>query len=106
MQCGSTKYVGSNGVTADQVATLFGSGANNNNDAFTPSFTSLFINGSNESGVTGTDPKSLSSLFDTTTWIGAVRNAADTWYTGWTCNMGYANFGTGNSGSCTRLPTT
>ncbi len=106
MQCGATKYVGSNGVTADQVATLFGSGANGNNDAFTPTLASLFINGANESALTAADPKTLSSFFDTTTWVGAVRNAADNWYAGWTCNMGYANFGSGNSGLCTRLPTT
>lgn len=104
MSCGATKYIGSNGVTADQVAAVFGTGANNNNDAFTSTLASLFINGTNESGVTAVDPKTLSSFFDTTTWIGAVRNAADTWYTGWTCNMSYANFGTGNSGSCTSLP--
>jgi hypothetical protein len=104
MSCGATKYIGSNGVTADQVSAIFGSGSNNNNDAFTPTLASLFINGTNESGVTAVDPKTLSSFFDTTTWIGAVRNAADTWYAGWTCNMSYANFGSGNSGSCTSLP--
>ena len=35
-----------------------------------------------------------------------VQNAADTWYAGWTCNSATANFGTGNSGLCTTLPTT
>ena len=106
MQCGATKYVGSNGVTATDVQNLFGSGTNNNNDAFTPTLATTFVNGANESAVVATDPKTLSSFFDVTTWIGAVRNAADSWYTGWTCNMSYANFGTGNSGSCTSLPIT
>lgn len=106
MQCGTTKYIGSNGVTVDQVGAIFGSGSNNNNDAFTPTLASQFINGTNESGVAAFDPKSLSSFFDTTTWIGAVRNAADSWYAGWTCNTSYLNFGTGNSGSCTSLPVT
>jgi len=48
----------------------------------------------------------VSSFFDTTTWIGAVRNASDTWYAGWTCNSATADFGTGNTGACTSLPTT
>jgi hypothetical protein len=34
-----------------------------------------------------------------------VRNATDTWYAGWTCNSGAANFGSA-SGDCTSLPTT
>ncbi len=105
MQCGATKYVGSNGVTATDVSNIFGSGANNNNDSFVATLASVFINGANEAAVVATDPKTLSSFFDTTTWVGAVRNTADTWYGGWTCNMSYANFGTGNSGSCTSLPT-
>ncbi len=106
MQCGTTKYIGSNGVTATEVAAIFGSGTNNNNDAFTPTLASTFINGTNESAVTATDPQTLSSFFDITTWIGAVRNTSDTWFAGWTCNMSYLNFGTGNSGSCTSLPVT
>ena len=110
LSCNATKYIGSGtagaGVyTAAEVATAFGSGANNNNDAFTSTLASLFINGANETGVTGTDPKATSSFFDTTTWIGAVRNSTDTWYAGWTCNSTAANFGT-TSGACTSLPTT
>lgn len=104
MQCGTTKYVGSNGVTAAEVAAIFGSGSNNNNDAFTPTLASTFINGTNESGVTAFDAKTIASFFDTTTWVGAVRNSSDTWFAGWTCNMSYLNFGTGNSGSCLSLP--
>jgi hypothetical protein len=45
------------------------------------------------------------TFLDTTTWIGAVRNATDTWYAGWTCNSATANFGTGST-ACTSLPTT
>jgi hypothetical protein len=41
--------------------------------------------------------------FDTTTYIGAVRDAADTWYAGWTCNSATANFGTTGT-ACTSLP--
>jgi len=106
MQCGSPKYIGSSGVTEAQVQTLFGSGSNNNNDAFTPTLASVFINGANETGVTATDPTAFSNFFDATTYIGAVKDSSDTWYTGWTCNSTAASFGSGNSGSCTSLPTT
>ncbi|MCB2049130.1 MAG: hypothetical protein KDE32_13040 [Novosphingobium sp.] len=106
MQCGSPKYVGSSGVTEAEVQAAFGSGSNNNNDSFTATLASLFINGANENGVTATNPTAASSFFDATNYIGAVRNAADDWYAGWTCNSGAVNFGTGNTGSCNRLPTT
>jgi hypothetical protein len=108
MQCNATKYLGTGTVTAAQVATAFASGTNFNRDDFTPTLTSVFINGANETGITATDPKPLSvngTFLDTTTWIGAVRNAADTWYAGWTCNSATVNFGTGST-ACTSLPTT
>jgi hypothetical protein len=106
LQCNATKYLGTGSYSAAQVATQFGSGANGNNDGFTNTLASLFINGANETGVAAVDPKATSAFFDTTTWIGAVRNTADAWYTGWTCNSATANFGTGNSGNCTSLPVT
>src|SRR5690606_14275902 len=106
MQCGSPKYVGANSVTDSQVQSIFGSGSNNNNDAFTPTLASLFINGSNETTVPAFDAKGLSSFFDTTNYIGAVKNSSDTWYAGWTCNSAAASFGSNNAGLCTSLPTT
>lgn len=105
MQCNSTKYIGSGTLTAAQVQAAFGSGANNNSDAFTPTLASLFINGSNEAALVGINPSTLSTFFDATaTYVGAVR-ASDTWYAGWTCNSSFANFGS-TSGSCTSLPVT
>lgn len=107
MQCAaSAKYIGTGSLTAAQVTTAFGSGQNGNDDAFTPTLASLFINGTNETGRAAIDPKTLSSFFDTTTWIGAVRNASDNWYAGWTCNSVAADFGSGNTGACTSLPVT
>ena len=50
MTCNGTKYIGTGNYTAAQVATAFGSGQNNNNDGFTSTLTSLFINGTNETG--------------------------------------------------------
>ncbi len=105
MQCSATPFAGSNGVTAAEVQTIFGSGANNNNSAFTASLSNVFVNGANETAVTAFDAKTLNAYFDTTAYIGAVRNASDTWYEGWTCNTDAASFGTANTGLCSTLPT-
>jgi hypothetical protein len=106
LQCNAAKYLGTGSLSAAQVATAFGSGANNNNDLFTPTLASLFINGANETGVTAFNATTLSSFFSATTWIGAVRNSSDNWFAGWTCNSATADFGSGNSGACTSLPVT
>ena len=104
LSCNATKYIGTGSYTAAQVATNFGSGANNNNDAFTSTLSSLFINGANETGVAGFNASTLDPFFTATTYIGAVKDTADTWYTGWTCNSAAANLGSANS-ACTSLPT-
>ncbi len=119
LQCNATKYVGTGATgiayTAADVAAAFGTGTNNNNDAFVPTLTSLFVNGTAETAVTATDAKTISGLstdfqafFDTTTYIGAVKDANDGWYKGWTCNSTYAPFDatTDANRSCTSLPTT
>ena len=46
-----------------------------------------FINGANETAVTAIDAKTVYPFFDTTTYVGAVRNASDTWWQGWTCGL-------------------
>ena len=82
--------------------------ANNNNDAFTPTLTSLFINGTNETGRCGNRPhdgcRPSSTTPPTSDAVQPVTRE-DTWYAGWTCNSATANFGS-TSGSCTSLPTT
>ena len=103
-------------VTVEQIGQIFGTGTNNNNQAFTSSLASVFVNGANETAVAVTDPTTFNAdqfggtvntnapnRLETVAFIGAVRNAADTNFAGWTCNAGYANFGTA-SGSCTALP--
>jgi hypothetical protein len=104
MQCGTPRYIGSNGVPDALVALLFGNGANNNDDAFVPTLSGVFVNGANEAAIPAFDAKGFGSFFDTTSYIGAVRNAADRWYAGWTCNSAAADFGSDNSGACTSLP--
>ena len=104
-QCSATPFVGSNGVTADQVSAVFGAGSNGNSVSLTPSLTSLFINGATEAAIAAFSANGVDSFFDVVDYIGAVKNAADTWYQGWTCNSGNASFGTGNTGLCSSVPT-
>lgn len=75
----------------------------NNNAAFLSTLTNGYVNGASETSATATDPKTLDTEFDTTTWVGAVRDATDTWYTNWTCNSSTANFGSSGV-ACTSLP--
>lgn len=108
MQCNTAKYLGTGTISAAQVATAFGSGANNNNDAYTSSLANVFVNGAAETAVVATDPKTVDASFDTTTYIGAFKDANDAWAKGWTCNSGYAPFDdTANTNrSCLSVPTT
>lgn len=50
-----------------------------------------FINGANETAVAPANAPAVHSFFQTVVYIGAVRNAADTWYQGWTCGLQAAN---------------
>ncbi len=115
-----TAFRSDGNVTPEVVGTIFGSGTNGNNSAFTASLTSVFINGTNENGVTATDPTPFNAdtlagsgqpntgapnRLEAVTFIGAVRNQQDvtTNFGGWTCNASYVSFGS-TSGSCTALP--
>jgi hypothetical protein len=81
---------------------MFAAGSNNNS-AFTASLTGGFINGANETAATATDPTTLDAAFDATNYVGAVRDASDTWYAGWTCNSATATF-SATASACTSLP--
>ncbi|TAJ70645.1 MAG: hypothetical protein EPO51_16245 [Phenylobacterium sp.] len=105
LNCNATKFLGTGSYNATQVAGFFNAGTNNR-DTFTPTFSGGFINGSNETGLVAFNVTPLSAFFTAVTYIGAVKDSADTWYAGWTCNSTAANFGSGNSGACTSLPTT
>jgi hypothetical protein len=103
MQCGgASPFVGSGGVTAQQVADVFAAGTNNSS-TFTASLSGLFINGANETAVVATNPQTLDAAFAVTNHVGAVQNATDTWYAGWTCNSATATFDTTGT-ACTSLP--
>ena len=104
MQCNGTPYKGSRGVDATAVQSIFEAGPNST-ISYNPSLTSLFINGATETALTATDPKTIDAAFDTTNYVGAVKDSSDNWYAGWTCNSVTASFGSA-SGDCTAIPTT
>src|SRR3546814_2189211 len=85
MQCLPAMPFSDKGVGASLVKSIFEADSNST-ISYTPSLTSLFVNGSTETGRTAIDPKTVDSNFFTTNYIGAVKDAKDTWYAGWTCN--------------------
>jgi len=48
---------------------------------------STFINGATETAAVATDLTAIDPFFDDTDYIGAVENANDTWWQGWTCGL-------------------
>lgn len=93
--------VSNNATTNQNVLDAFDA---NSNIAFTITLTG-FVNGTGENGVTAFNANSLSSFFDTTTFIGAANDnaAASARFANWTCNSSILDFGSSN-GSCTTLP--
>ncbi|GGB67829.1 hypothetical protein GCM10011503_15620 [Henriciella pelagia] len=51
------------------------------------SLTSTFVNGAAETAATAFDASTLDSFFEATSYIGAVQNAQDTWWQGWSCGL-------------------
>lgn len=105
MTCASSgAFLGTGSYANADVQAAFNAGSNNN-AAFTSTLASTFVNGANEAGVVAyANIKSLSSFFDAVTYVGAVKDASDTWYRGWTCDTATANFG--SNSACTALPVT
>ncbi len=66
---------------------LFTAGPNNIATGYTPTFSQVFINGSNESGRVATNPAPFSAFFLATSYVGAVSGLNDNWYVGWTCGL-------------------
>ena len=82
-------------VDTVEESVTFAAGTNNNTAGGTSTLTSTFVNGANETAVTPVTFSSLAELsasekafLTQVTYIGAVRNAADTWWQGWTCGIG------------------
>jgi len=70
-----------------QAAALFAAGTNNVPNG-TSTLVNTFINGANETAVPAfANLTSISPYFIQVNYIGGVRNAADTWWQGWTCGL-------------------
>lgn len=95
-------YTDDGNVAVSSIQAFFEAAGTNNRPTFTSSLTNVFVNGANETGVPAFDAATLGSFFTTTNYIGAVRDANDTWYRGWTCDSGTASFG--SNASCTSIP--
>ncbi|WP_294390644.1 hypothetical protein [uncultured Sphingomonas sp.] len=91
-----------NNVSGTDVAAVFNAGSNNNS-AFTSSLTNVFVDGASERAVSAFNAASLGAFFTNTSYIGAVRDSADTWYANWTCNSVTLNFGSA-SANCAAAP--
>ncbi len=89
--CGDTPF---DDDSDDFEGTAFNAAGNMNNDfGLTSTLSMLYINGANETAVTAVaDLLSFSSFFTQVDYIGAVRDANDTWYQSWSCNADYADF--------------
>jgi hypothetical protein len=72
-------------VNAAATASVFNAGANNSSNH--SSTLNGFINGPNETARPATNPSTIYAFFSNTTYVGAVRDASDTWYQGWTCGL-------------------
>ena len=59
----------------------------NNSTATASSLINSFINGPAESAVTAFDVTGLSADLEPVDYIGAVENASDTWWQGWSCGL-------------------
>ncbi|MEQ9437365.1 MAG: hypothetical protein RJQ02_16200 [Hyphomonas sp.] len=59
----------------------------NNSTATASTLINGFINGAAESAVTAFDVTGLSAELEPVDYIGAVENASDTWWQGWSCGL-------------------
>lgn len=73
--------------TNGAAAALFNAGSNNTATG-TSTLTGTFINGANENAVAAfAGLTAVNASFEQVDHIGAVENAADTWWQGWTCGL-------------------
>jgi hypothetical protein len=94
-----------------ETATSFGSGTNNNSSTHVSTLSGM-VNGPEETAVTATDPTNFNAdiyagtgqpntaapnRLQATTYIGAIQSSSDTRFVGWTCDLTFANFGSGVS---------
>ena len=59
----------------------------NNSTGTAATLSASFVTGPNEGAVTAVDPSTIDMFFDSVDYIGAVRDADDRWWAGWTCGL-------------------
>lgn len=84
-------------ISGAQIAAIFGAGTNNTATG-TSTLANTFVNGANETAVTAFQASTISPFFENAGYIGAVRNATDLWFQGWSCGLGF------NTPACTVSP--
>ena len=62
----------------------FAAGANNVTSGTTSVGDEQYVPGAGDTTTTATDPSTIDPFFDSVDYVGAVRDASDTWYEGWT----------------------
>lgn len=83
----ATPFTEDSNVNAAANQALFNAGTNNSS-TFTSTLSGTFINGANENARTPyANITSLSSFLTNPGYIGAVKDANDTWWQGWTCGL-------------------
>ncbi|WP_439491636.1 hypothetical protein, partial [Blastomonas fulva] len=85
-------------VTVAAIQALFTAGSNNTTNG-TSTLSGIFINGANETARPVFNVTAINSFYNSVTYIGAVRDAADTRFQGWTCGL-YSS-----TPACTAVPT-
>jgi len=93
LTCEAGAYLNDGDIAASAIQGLFESALFNNNPAFASSLSNGFVNGPNETAVPPFNAATLGTFLTTTSYIGAVKDAADIWYCGWTCDSATASFG-------------
>ncbi|MGE4322282.1 MAG: hypothetical protein AB7E60_04560 [Sphingobium sp.] len=95
LACGDGNFPRSSEITADAWREIFDYPGSNNRANFSPTLTDLIVNGANETAVPAFNAASLGDFMVETSYIGAVRDANDLWFRGWTCDSDAADFGSG-----------
>lgn len=72
-------------ASSGNTAAIFNGGTNNTANG--TSTLADFVNGANETAVTVTPATAVNAFFSNVTYVGAVRNSADTWWQGWSCGL-------------------
>ena len=95
LSCGTSAYLNDGDIAASAIQALFESALFGNNPAFANSLVNGFVNGPNETAAPAFDASTLGGFPIATSYIGAVKDANDRWFSGWTCDSATLDFGGG-----------